>query len=57
MNWRPVRTGLSLAMTNKLARDEADPSKELINKSENFAKYQHEKHAAPAQLQSSYDAL
>ncbi|KAF8496751.1 hypothetical protein F5888DRAFT_1634783 [Russula emetica] len=31
--------------------------KELIKKSEDFAKHSHEKHAAFAQLQSSYDAL
>ena len=48
----------SLSQQLQLARDEADrTSKELNKKSEDFAKYRHEKHAALAQLQSTYDAL
>ncbi|KAH9974884.1 hypothetical protein BGW80DRAFT_1444514 [Lactifluus volemus] len=48
----------SLTQQLQLARDEADrTSKELTKKSEDFAKYRHEKHAALSQLHSSYDAL
>ncbi|KAH9977476.1 hypothetical protein BJV74DRAFT_946992 [Russula compacta] len=48
----------SLSQQLQLARDEADrSSKELIKKSEDFAKYRHEKYAALVQLQSAYDAL
>lgn len=40
-----------------VAKDEADrTSKEFIKKPEDIAKYRHEKHAALAQLQYSYDA-
>lgn len=48
----------SLTQQLQLARDEADrTSKELMKKSEDFAKYRHEKHASLAQLQSAYDAV
>jgi|SRR6266403_810697 len=48
----------SLSQQLQLTRDEADrTSKELIKKSEDFAKYHHEKHAALAQLWSSYNVL
>src|SRR6266436_5662745 len=48
----------SLSQQLQLARDEADrTSKELIKKSEDFAKYCHAKHTALAQLWSSYNAL
>ena len=48
----------SLSQQLQLARDEADrTSKELMKKSEDFAKYRHEKHTALAQLQSAYDAV
>ncbi|KAH9992148.1 hypothetical protein BJV77DRAFT_1067895 [Russula vinacea] len=48
----------SLSQQLQLAKDEADrSSKELTKKSEDFAKYRHEKHAALSQLQSAYDAL
>ncbi|KAI9449362.1 hypothetical protein BJY52DRAFT_1215953 [Lactarius psammicola] len=47
----------SLTQQLQLAKDEADrTSKELVKKSEDFANYRHEKHAAHAQLQSAYDA-
>jgi nucleoprotein TPR len=47
----------SLSQQLQLAKDEADrTSKELVKKSEDFANYRHEKHAALAQLQSAHDA-
>jgi nucleoprotein TPR len=47
---------MTLSQQLQLARDETDrTSKEHIKKSEDFAKYRHEKHSALAQLQSSYD--
>ncbi|KAI9435095.1 hypothetical protein H4582DRAFT_2080017 [Lactarius indigo] len=48
----------SLTQQLQLAKDEADrTSKELAKKSEDFANYRHEKHAAHSQLQSAHDAL
>lgn len=47
----------SLTQQLQLAKDEADrTSKELVKRSEEFANYRHEKHAALAQLQSAHDA-
>ena len=47
----------SLTQQLQLAKDEADrTSKELVKKSEDFANYRHEKHAALAHLQSAHDA-
>ena len=41
----------------QVAKDETDhTSKEHIKNPEDFGTYRHEKHAALAQLQSSYDA-
>ena len=41
----------------QVAKDETDrTSKELIKKAEDFGTYRYKKHAALAQLQSSYDA-
>jgi nucleoprotein TPR len=49
---------MTLSQQLQLARDEADRiSKELIKKSEDFAKYRHKKHSALARPQSSYDSL
>ena len=48
----------SLTQQLQLAKDEADrTSKELVKRSEDFANYRHEKHAALAHLQSAHDAL
>lgn len=48
----------SLTQQLQLAKDEADrTSKELVKKSEDFANYRHEKHAALAHLQSAHDSL
>ncbi|KAI0260660.1 hypothetical protein BC834DRAFT_925773 [Gloeopeniophorella convolvens] len=48
----------SLTQQLQLAKDEAErTSTELAKKSEDYAKYRHEKHAALAKLQADHDAL